>query len=274
MAIPRILHQTAPSLEGLPAEIRRNVERIRAANPGWEYRFYDDAHVLACIDQHLGPRIVDLCRRLHPRYRVVTADLVRYLAVYHEGGVYLDCKSFLARPLDDVLRPDDSYVISQWQNQAGAPAEGWGLHRDLIRIPGGEFQQWHVIASARHPFLAHVIEQVVFNLEHYNPAWYGVGLHGVLRVSGPICYSLSIAPMLALHRYRLVDIERLGFHYTIYDRITQHQDPQQHYSTCREPLLTTLSRGGEARAGHAQPAGKAGQVRQEQPVEQPQRRER
>lgn len=237
MAIPRILHQTARSFDALPPDIRENVEQIKAMNPGWEYRFYDDEAILAYVEHHFGERLLRACRRINPAYGVVLADLIRYLVVYREGGVYLDIKSTMVRPLDAMLAPDDVFLLSQWNNRAGAPYAGWGLYPELLRLWGGELQQWHVIATAGHPFLRRVIQEVLFNLEHYHPAWYGTGPLGVLRLSGPVCYSLAIAPMLANYSHRIVDIEELGFRYTMYETATHHRAGENHYTLCRDPIM-------------------------------------
>ena len=237
MAIPRIIHQTARAYDELPAEIKANIERIKSLNPQWEHRFYEDADVLRYIERHSGPRMLRACRRINPRYGVMLADVFRYLAVYREGGVYLDVKSTVTRPLDEVLSPDDSYLLSQWRNRLGERYRGWGLYPDLERIIGGEFQQWHIIAVPKHPFLARVIQDVLFNMEHYHPGWFDVGAMGVLRVSGPICYSLAIAPMLSHYKHRIVDIEELGISYTIYDSTMHHRRPKAHYTHSREPIM-------------------------------------
>ena len=55
---------------------------------------------------------------------VARADLWRYCAVYVHGGVYLDADDALRRPLDELLRPGDSAVLSQETPMATA----WGTH--------------------------------------------------------------------------------------------------------------------------------------------------
>src|SRR5689334_1256818 len=141
MHISRIIHQTARDLASLPVEVRDNVEQIKARNPGWEYRFYDHAAALAYIREHLGSDALRLCERIDPRFGVIVADLFRYVAVHREGGTYLDIKSTADRPLDEVLLPDDVFLLSQWRNRLGERYQGWGGVGDVPRVPGGEFQQ-------------------------------------------------------------------------------------------------------------------------------------
>lgn len=240
MPIPRLLHQTCPDPAALPPELHDNLLRLRALNPRWEHRVFGDADVLEYAGRHYGPAVLEALHRIAPGYGVVRADLFRYLVVYREGGVYLDIKSGLRRPLDEVLRPDDAFLLSQWRNRLGEPHAGWGLHPELARIPGGEFQQWHVAAAPGHPFLAQVIRRVVANILRYDPQRDGVGKPGVLRLSGPVCYTKAIFPMLGRHRHRIVDAHALGFDYSIYPRAPGgpwHARAAAHYSRLTAPIV-------------------------------------
>lgn len=240
MNIPRIIHQTCNNPAALPEEIIENIEKIKTLNPRWQYRIYSDADVFDYFSDNLSPKTVDTLQRINPKYGVVLADLFRYLMIYHTGGVYLDIKSTMSRPLDEVIREDDVYLLSQWRNRLGEEFVGAGLYPELTMIPGGELQQWHVIAQPDHPFLSRVISQVIDNLESYNANWFGVGKVGVLRLSGPICYTLSILPIIVRHPYRLVDIQNLGFAYSLYKELGRknyHADSQSHYSKATEPIV-------------------------------------
>ena len=101
-AIPRILHQTYHAAD-LPEPLRKNVEQLKQANPGWEYRFYDDAAIERFIAGTYGQRILGYYRRINPEYGAARADLFRYLLIYAVGGVYLDIKSRATQPLDVLL---------------------------------------------------------------------------------------------------------------------------------------------------------------------------
>ena len=111
--IPRIIHQTFYE-RTLSPELQANVDRLRALNPGWEYRFYDDADIAAFIRENYPPLIWAYYQRIDSRYGAARADLFRYLLMYKVGGVYLDIKSTAMRPLDTVLCPDDRFILSKW----------------------------------------------------------------------------------------------------------------------------------------------------------------
>jgi len=237
MAIPKIIHQTARELASLAPEEKQNIENLKALNPGWEHRFYSNADMLDYISTHYDPPVHQLCERIAQPYGVVLADLFRYLVIHREGGVYLDIKSTVKRPLDEVLKPDDRFLLGQWDNRMGKPHVNMGAFAELERISGGEFQTWHIVATPNHPFLRKVIQDVLFNMEHYNTKWFGVGWKGVLRLSGPICYSLAIAPMLARYRHRFIDPAEAGFEYSIYQPFGKHWSRPDHYSRQTAPII-------------------------------------
>lgn len=240
--ISRRIHQIffCDRAGGLPADLARNVEHIRRSNPGWEHRLYGAEDMTAFIRRHYDEWVLEYFQRINPLYGAARADLFRYLLMYQSGGVYLDVKSSLRRPLDEVLRPDDRYLLSHWNNQPGEEFERWGLHPEL-GDGRGEFQQWHIVAAAGHPFLRAVIERVLRNIARYNPVLDGAGWIGVMRATGPIAYTLAIRPLLQRYPHRRVDAQaELGFQYSIYPRThgSAHQALfPSHYTRLNEPLV-------------------------------------
>lgn len=243
--IPHIIHQTYFTKTELPPPLQANIQRIQQLNPAWEYRLYDDADIEAFIRQRYGQDILNIYQCIDPAYGAARADLFRYLLIYAEGGVYLDMKSTITRPLNEVLLPDDRYILSKWDDDN---YYGWGLHPELAGIERGEFQQWHVIAVAGHPFLLAVIRQVLHNILHYDATAIGVGFKGVIRTTGPIPYTATIEALRPLHPYRQVEIEQdLGIIYSIYDSqsIDRNQNhrhiSKKHYTELDIPVIAQLS---------------------------------
>lgn len=116
--IPRIIHQTYPTL-AMPEVLRANIDRLKALNPDWEHRFYDDAAIERFIAAEYGSAMLSLYRTINPAYGAARADLFRYLAVYRLGGVYLDIKSRFRGPIDGYIDRGDQFVVSQWSNGPG-----------------------------------------------------------------------------------------------------------------------------------------------------------
>jgi hypothetical protein len=244
--IPRTIHQTYMS-KNLPPELHANAENIKRLNPGWSHIVHDDADIKAFIAQVYGSEILGYYDRIDQRYGAARADLFRYLLMYKYGGVYMDVKSTCTQPLDDVLKADDRFVLAQWRNKPGEKHAGWGT-KGLAHVPGGEYQQWHIVAAPGHPFMRAVIETVLSNIDQYRPWAHGTGAHGVLRLTGPIAYTLAIQPLLATSEYRLVPNETaLGFEYSIFQQAAHQGVFKTHYSTRTESIVKL--RGANKLAG-------------------------
>jgi inositol phosphorylceramide mannosyltransferase catalytic subunit len=236
-AIPRIIHQIFFPAGTMPAVLEQNLVKIKSLNPGWEHRLYDDADMVEFIRSSYGPRVLAQYDRINPKYGAARADLFRYLLMYRVGGVYLDIKSTLRKPLDEALLPEDVYVLSPW---TGAQFKGWGNYRMLRPFGGKELQQWHIIAAAGHPFLRAVIARVLYHLETYNPLVHDTGRMGVMWSTGPIAYTLAIAPLLSRHPCRIVGgHDELGLEYTIFGAADRaHKSVfRYHYTDLNEPVV-------------------------------------
>jgi mannosyltransferase OCH1-like enzyme len=245
--VPRIIHQTYRDAASLPPEIRASIDDLRARNPGWEYRFHDDAAVARFIRDAYGEAVFRQFERIDRRYGAARADLFRYLLMYHTGGVYLDIKSTVTRPLDEIVRPDDRLILTQWPREGrfeGAGRHDWEF---AGKIEGGEFQQWHLICAPGHPGLRAVIQAVLRNITCYVPSMHGTGRNAVLRVTGPIAYTLALLPVLARVSHRRVENhEILGLDYSVYDGNADHKRLfATHYTELTAPIVRpTLFRRG------------------------------
>lgn len=242
--IPRCIHVTAADRDRLPDDIRANLARMRELNSGWELRIHDDADIRTFIGTRYGPSVLAIQSLIDTRYGAACADSFRYLLLYAEGGVYLDLKSSTLVPLDSWLRADDRFIVSQWDNAPGAKYEDWGLQRELAHVRGGEYQQWFIAASAGHPFLKAVVETVLRNIAGYGPLPALYGRHGVVRITGPIAYTLAIHPIMQQHPHRAVNVEQQGLvRYSIYDAERGHYVAfsKSHYSQLRDPIVPLTS---------------------------------
>jgi len=245
MLIPKIIHQTTTSRQTLSEPFSDNLRQMQSLHPEWTFSFYDGAARLEFIRKHFDKDMVQTYLSINPRYGPARADLFRYLLIYQCGGVYLDIKSSATICLNSVLQSSDQYLLSYWDNARGRPFEGWGVHAETP-YPG-EFQQWHIIAMPRHPFLERVIRSVQMNIHCYNPSLDGTGKRAVLRITGPIAYTKAIRPMLGHARSRLVNSGDLGLVYSFFDplneefrstgRLAHEALTPNHYRTLSEPLV-------------------------------------
>jgi len=237
-SIPKIIHQSYHTKE-VPDIINKNIEKIKNMNPGWEHRFYDDDDQVKFITQHYGPEMLKAYLKINPLYGAARADFFRYLLINKVGGVWLDIKSSMNQSLDTSLQNKDSFLLAQWNNKSEGLFQGWGLFDELKDIKNGEFQQWHIVSAPHNPLIKAVIQRVLHNIATYTPDKFGVGWMGVLRTTGPIAYTLAIAPLLKEYPHHFVDVEKdLKFQYTIMRGKFAHRTlHKRHYSQLTEPII-------------------------------------
>ncbi len=121
--IPKIIHQSYSTVD-LNEKLLQNISNIKNLNPDWEYRYYDDEDCVVFIKNNFDDRILQAYNKINPVYGAARADLFRYLLIYKIGGVWLDVKSSITKPLDSTLEPNDHFLLSQWQNRMGEPFQG------------------------------------------------------------------------------------------------------------------------------------------------------
>lgn len=240
MTIPRIIHQTFSSYETLPESLRNNCRNIEAINDDCEYRFYEDKDRTSFIKANFGQDVYERYTRINPSFGAARADLFRYLCIYICGGVYLDVKAGVHRPLFLSIRPEDEYILSQWDQSASSPHARWGSHPGLSGRRA--FQQWVLIASPRHPFLASVIATVLKRIDAYDPFLYvRDSWSAVIHTTGEEPYSKAIYELLDQHPHRIVDVEReFDVSYSIFSAqkdVYHHQKLYSSYNNQTTPLI-------------------------------------
>ena len=96
--IPPIIWMTWRSIDSVPNKVYAGVRRFA---PEYKLRLLDDARTGNLCCQALRRASIDLYKNL--RTAAHRADLWRYCALYHFGGVYLDVKTWLIRPMREIF---------------------------------------------------------------------------------------------------------------------------------------------------------------------------
>jgi len=236
--IPQIIHQTIQDKNVIPDEFIININYLKEKNKNYRYKLYDDKDIILFIKKNYSKNVLEYYNQINPIYGAARADFFRYLLMYEIGGIYLDIKSTMDMPLQEVLKTDN-YILSHWENDFGKRFQGWGMHPNLGVI--NEFQQWHIVAPPKHPFLKAVILEVMWNIDNYSPSKHGVGKMGVMNVTGPLAYTRAIIPIKATYKHELLNIEKLGFRYSVTGfpgRELAHEKLfSNHYSKILDPIV-------------------------------------
>jgi mannosyltransferase OCH1-like enzyme len=178
--IPFTVYQTFRTAD-VPDAMFDAVSSWRALNPEYDHEFYDDARVADYILKEFPvagfsfdrQRLLAAFAKIRPG--AGKADLFRYLIIYDRGGVYMDVDTTCLKPLSSFIRPEDDVVT--------------GLGRR------GDFHQWGLIYSSRHPFMRAAVEIVVANI--VNETFVG-GFTTLEGIGGPPCLDHAIKTVLRL----------------------------------------------------------------------------
>jgi hypothetical protein len=126
--IPRIIHQSWQNT-ALPAKLESYRQTVLDVHPDWHYALWTDTDVDSLIQNHYpwARRPLALAR-----LRISKFDMVRYLILHRFGGAYLDLDIEMFVPLDTVIAPGTTAMISRnpadpahMLSQARHPAWMW-----------------------------------------------------------------------------------------------------------------------------------------------------
>ena len=105
-SIPKVVYQTCKNKDLIPQKVYDNIKKYAS---GYKHIIYDDNECINFIKENFGDELVDLFNKYTGYHK---ADLFRYLILYKNGGVYLDIKIELIKPLTDIFNNDNiTYTI-------------------------------------------------------------------------------------------------------------------------------------------------------------------
>jgi mannosyltransferase OCH1-like enzyme len=133
-------------------------------NPGYRYEVLTDQNDLYYVETHFGPDgfnrpdIVDTYRSLTAA--IVKADLLRYLIMYVDGGVWADIDVEALRPLDQFI--PDRFDEQEIDLVIGVEIDEPDFKDHKILGPKSQsFCQWTFVAKPRQPVMMRLVENIL-----------------------------------------------------------------------------------------------------------------
>ena len=164
--VPKIIHQTWESWDSIVEPCHDVIERMKARNPDFEYRFYS-ADDRKQVVEHYSARALKAYESL--KIPAMQADLFRYCVLYLHGGVYLDIKSEVTEHLSDLIAQHKGQLMyGVWPHPPPS-------HKNHART---SFLVW----PKRHDVMKKLIEKSIQNVENRDSSW-------VSFVTGPDVYA-------------------------------------------------------------------------------------
>ena len=103
--IPKKIYQTYKSKSSVPQKVFENIKKYATE---YDYEFFSDEDCIAFIEKYFPANVLTAYNKLENRAH--KADLFRYCILYINGGIYLDIKTVLLKPLKDIFK--ENYVYS------------------------------------------------------------------------------------------------------------------------------------------------------------------
>ncbi|KAF2105186.1 nucleotide-diphospho-sugar transferase [Lophiotrema nucula] len=134
-----------------------------AKNPSYRYEVLTDDNAIQYVEWHYGPHgfnrpdIVDLYREVN--ITIIRADLLRYLVMYAEGGVYADIDVECLRPVDRFIpeRYNEHEIDMIIGVEIDEPAF---INHPVLGSKCKSFCQWTFAAKPHLPVMMRLIENI------------------------------------------------------------------------------------------------------------------
>lgn len=181
---------------GLTTDVRTWTDSCIQQNPQYEHEFVTDELSEAWVAEQFidHPEIVETYHNL--TIPILKADILRYLLLFSQGGVYCDLDITCNVPIDQwipVGYQANSSLVVGWEFDVG-----WG--ENIVR----EFATWTIMAKPASPHIWTLIEDIVEligektkahnldSVEQLTPAMVG----DVVDTTGPRIFTKSILKSL------------------------------------------------------------------------------
>jgi hypothetical protein len=233
--VPKKIFQLTTKNLQLNDQIYSNIEFLKINNPTWEYELLDESRQVDFLTR-FASHFLPIYHSFGRGYDVAKMDFFRYVLMHECGGVYLDIKSTFLQPLDYLTAKNESFVVSHWPNDQDSQYRNWGKHPELSEK--GEFINGVIISEAKNRILLDVIKAVVRNIEQYSPLKNGVGAPAVLRLTGPVAYTLAVEQSAFRESLTKTDFFSHGYRVSIYDNDKIHMSMSKlHYGRRLNPII-------------------------------------
>lgn len=133
-------------------------------NPHMRYEVITDANEMTYVEEHYGPSgfnrpdIVQFYRSL--RLPIIKADLLRYMILYAEGGVYADIDVEAIKPMHRFF--PERHNEMDYDMIVGVEIDQ-PQFRDhpILGQKSQSFCQWTIVSRPRHPVMLRLVENIM-----------------------------------------------------------------------------------------------------------------
>jgi hypothetical protein len=181
--IPKIIHQIWLGTNAPPTEWIDTVKKFGKDN-GYQYKLWNEKTV-----ESLNWQLIPGLRREYAKFKnemAGRADIIRLLALFQYGGLYIDADSVIMKPekFADFMEKNKAGVFFGWENLKKAQTRKLGDLGPGLRSAKRLVANGLVGAEKEHPFIKRILDGLISNAEKEEgqAAWRRVGPLYVTRV--------------------------------------------------------------------------------------------
>lgn len=224
-------------IEDYDIMVQKNIKKLKKENPDYTFYYYNDNDILEFIQNNYDSNIYNKYIRINDCYGAGRADLFRYLWIYKNGGVYLDLKSTLLKPLNQIIKPYDDIIFHTWYNLNNSIIkQKW--QNKYTETGFGEISQWNIISNKNNKFLEKVIDKVFLTLECSYRNNEGIK---ILKTTGPLIYTNTIMKNINNYNYTF-KYNNNNLEYSIFNGSDHREKYKQKktYHSCEDPIMKEI----------------------------------
>ncbi|TKA31477.1 hypothetical protein B0A50_02324 [Salinomyces thailandicus] len=206
--IPRKIWQKWETpVQGLGEELMRLSKSWIDMNPDHRYELLTGDSSLTYVRERYEqyPDIIEVFEQTTDG--ILRADLIRYLTLLSDGGVYTDIDTDCSRPIGEWIPKDLAEQTGlllgiEYDSQGGEIRKDFNIPTQLC--------QWTLMARPGHPVLQHVVDRVVEKLLADVRVKDNVTSHDllyVLETTGPRMFTRAVLESLSLQLHRRISYE-------------------------------------------------------------------
>ena len=186
--------------EAVPSMTEVNEDRVRSwteLNPGYRYELLTDGAAEDYVRSRLPHRPDIVATYLSLTDPILRADLIRYIVLLLDGGVYTDVDTAARKPIADWI---PEHLRNGTRLAVGIEVDEWGtgfMWGDQWLLPW-QFCQWTLYADAGHAAMEKMIDSIIddlqdLSIEQGQPlSSLHLSAFQVLNVTGPNAYTRVI----------------------------------------------------------------------------------
>lgn len=123
--VPKIIHYVWVGEEQMPDRAKKALESWKKYAPGYEIKRHDETN----CDVNANPYVQEAYRLRQYRY---VSDWCRFMALYNEGGIYLDVDHFLHGSINDLRKTKLSFSFED-KHKLATTGIAAAKHHKLIK---------------------------------------------------------------------------------------------------------------------------------------------